>query len=158
MLINKYTRNSRVRVSDNLLRIGELAKKLGVTTKTLRFYEKVDLLDHVIRSDSDYRFYDEGHVDQAFIIVSLRRLGLTIDELKRLKVDADKGLLRKSLSSILDQKLFTIDQELGVLQGRQEDLSARFQALMTTPRERPPNCICDLLLIECTCGSGLLQK
>jgi len=158
MLINKYTRNRHIRSSDKLLRIGELAQKLGVTTKTLRFYEKVDLLDDAIRSDSDYRFYDKGHVNQAFIIVSLRRLGLTIDELKQLKVDADKGLLRKSLSSILDQKLFTIDQELGVLQGRQEDLSARFQALMTTPRERSPNCICDLLLIECTCGSEILQK
>jgi len=151
MLINKHTRGTHTRGSSNLLRIGELAKWLGVTTKTLRFYEKVGLLDHPIRSDSDYRFYNECHVNQAFIIVSLRRLGLTIDELKQLNVDKDKGLLRKSLSSILDQKLFAIDQELGVLQGRQEDLSARFQALLTTPRERPSNCICELLLIDCNC-------
>jgi hypothetical protein len=68
-------------------------------------------------------------------------------------VDTDKGLLRKSLSSILDQKLFTIDQDLGVLQGKREDLVVRFQALVTTPRERPPNCICDLLLINCTCSA-----
>ena len=151
MLINKHTRNTHVRGSSNLLRIGELAKRLGVTTKTLRFYEKVGLLDHPIRSDSDYRFYNERHADEAFVIVSLRRLGLTIDELKQLRVNKDKGSLRIGLSSLLDQKLFEIEQELGVLQGRQEDLSARFQALLTTPRERPSNCICDLLLIDCTC-------
>ena len=134
-----------------LIRIGELAEKLSITTKTLRFYEKIGLLEHPIRSDSGYRFYNEDHVKKALLVVSLRRIGLTIDELQQLKEDTDQSLLRKSLSSILDQKLFTIDQELGVLQGKREDLGARLQALVSTPSERPPNCICDLLLVNCTC-------
>ena len=136
-----------------LIRIGELAERLNITTKTLRFYEKIGLIGPPDRSNSGYRLYNENHVKQTFLVVSLRRIGLTIDELKQLKVDTDKGLLRKSLSSILDQKLFTIDQDLGVLQGKREDLVVRFQALVTTPRERPPNCICDLLLINCTCSA-----
>ena len=148
MAVNKYTLKTT-----ELIRIGELAKRLNITTKTLRFYEKIGLIGHPARSNSGYRFYNEDHVKLAFLVVSLRRIGLTIDELKQLKVDTDKGLLRKSLSSILDQKLFTIDQDLGVLQGKREDLGARFQALVTTPRERPPNCICDLLLINCTCSA-----
>jgi MerR family Zn(II)-responsive transcriptional regulator of zntA len=137
----------------NLLRIGELASKLNITTKTLRFYEKIGLIEHPGRSESGYRLYNEDQASQVFVVVNLRRIGLSIDELQQLKDNADKGSLRKSLSSILDQKLFTIDQDLGVLQGKREDLAARLQALVCTPRERPSNCICDLLLIDCTCGT-----
>ncbi len=147
MAVDKHTLKTT-----ELIRIGELAERLNTTTKTLRFYEKIGLIEHPTRSNSGYRFYNEDHVKQAFLVVSLRRIGLTIDELKQLKVDTDKGLLRKSLSSILYQKLFEIDQELGVLQGKREDLGARFQALVTSPRERPSNCVCDLLLIKCTCN------
>jgi len=148
MAVDKHTLKTT-----ELIRIGELAERLNITTKTLRFYEKIGLIGPPDRSNSGYRLYNENHVKQTFLVVSLRRIGLTIDELKQLKVDTDKGLLRKSLSSILDQKLFTIDQDLGVLQGKREDLVVRFQALVTTPRERPPNCICDLLLINCTCSA-----
>lgn len=137
-----------------LMRIGELATKLNVTTKTLRFYEKVGLLECPMRSDSGYRFYNQNHVQQALLMVSLRRIGLTIDELKQLKVAIDNNALRKSLSSLLDQKLFTIDQDLAVLQGKREDLNARVQALVMTPHERPANCICDLLLVNCNCETS----
>ncbi len=133
------------------MRIGKLATKLGVTTKTLRFYEKIGLIEHPSRLESGYRFYTKNQIDKAFIVVSLRRIGLTINELQQLKNDVNNNLLRKSLSSILDQKLFIIDQELGILQGKREDIGIRFQALVSTPHERLPNCICDLLLINCTC-------
>ncbi len=136
---------------NTLLRIGELAKKLSITTKTLRFYEKIGLIEHPGRSESGYRFYNVDQVDKIFVVVNLRRIGLSIEELQQLKDDAGHNSLRKGLASILDQKLFVIDQDLGVLQGKREDLSARLQALVSTPHERPSNCICDLLLIECTC-------
>ena len=142
---------------NTLLRIGELAKSLDITTKTLRFYEKISLIEHPGRSESGYRLYNEEQVLKIFVIVNLRRIGLTIEELQQLKDDAKHHSLRKSLASILDQKLFVIDQDLGVLQGKREDLSARFQALVCTPRDRPSNCICDLLLIECTCDNKSFQ-
>ena len=39
--------------------IGELAKRCGVSTDTLRFYEKNRLIKPVGRSESGYRLYDE---------------------------------------------------------------------------------------------------
>jgi len=143
---------------NTFLRIGALAKKLDITTKTLRFYEKIGLIEHPGRSESGYRLYNNEQVAKIFLVVNLRHMGLSIQDLQKLKDCANRGSLRKGLASVLDQKLFFIDQDLGVLQGKREDLSARLQALVCTPRERPPNCICDLLLIECTCGSGILQN
>ena len=137
----------------DLKRIGELASLLGTTTKTLRFYEQIGLLDHPVRTQSGYRLYGEQQISKARMMVNLRRLGLSIEDLQELKNDTKETSLRKRLSSILDQKLFVIDQDLGLLQGKREDLSARLQALVSTPRERIPNCICDALLIDCDCGT-----
>lgn len=47
------------------IRIGQLAKLLGTTTKTLRFYEDIGLLKSAQRSGSGYRLYDRTGVDQA---------------------------------------------------------------------------------------------
>ena len=138
-------------MSDNM-RIGELAGMLGSTTKTLRFYENIGLLGHPSRNESGYRLYGHKDISKAQLVIGLRRLGLTIEELQQLVGDKEEEPMRKRLSSIMDQKLFELDQDLGVMQGRREDLAARLQALVSTPRNRPPNCICDALLTNCSCG------
>jgi DNA-binding transcriptional MerR regulator len=135
------------------MRIGELADMLGTTTKTLRFYEQIGLLEHPDRTRSGYRLYGTDEIRKARLLVGLRRIGLTIDELQQLKNDKQESSFRKRLSSVMDQKLFQIDQDLGLLQGKREDLAARLQALVSTPRERTPDCICDALLTRCSCGT-----
>ena len=54
------------------LRIGEVAKLLGVTPKTLRHYEKVGLLEETERTEADYRLYSVhyGALAQGFILCS----------------------------------------------------------------------------------------
>ena len=47
------------------MRIGQLAAALGTTTKTLRFYERIGLLRQAARSDSGYRLYDRAAMDRA---------------------------------------------------------------------------------------------
>lgn len=133
------------------LRIGQLAEILGTTTKTLRFYEKIGLLEHPSRTESGYRLYGQSAISRARLVLGLRRLGLTINELRQLQNDEDESSLRKRLSSVIDQKLFVLDQELGILQGKREDLAARLQALIMTPHGRPPDCVCDALLVNCDC-------
>ncbi len=141
---------------DDLIRIGELAKMLETTTKTLRFYEKIGLLEHPSRTESDYRLYGPNEVRIAQLFISLRRMGLSIAELQDLnkQTNESESSLRKRLSSTLDQKLFVLDQELSILQGKREDLAARHQALMMTPRSRPDDCVCEALLTECDCDTA----
>jgi len=137
------------------LRIGQLAEVLGTTTKTLRFYEEIGLLKHPSRSESGYRSYDQKAVAQARLIISLRRLGLSIDELKEIYANGEIVSLRNKLLAVMDEKIRNVDVNLSVLQGRRDDLEARHQALLSTPRDRPPNCICDALLTPCTCGQDV---
>jgi len=58
----------------------------------------------------------------------------------------------------MDEKLCDTDENLVVLQGRRDDLAARHQALLSTPRDRPTDCICDALLSPCTCANEQSTK
>lgn len=112
------------------IRIGQLAKLLGTTTKTLRFYEDIGLLKSAQRSGSGYRLYDRTGVDQAQLVIGLRRLDLTIQELQAFAREDHDMTPRQRLLALMDEKLRQIYLQLSVLQGRCDDLAARHQALL----------------------------
>ncbi len=138
-------------VNPRSLRIGELAKHLGTTTKTLRFYEQIGLLGAPRRSDSAYRLYDAEAVETARLVIGLRHLDLSIPELQDLLRAGAGATRRQRLLALMDERLRAMELQLSVLQGRCDDLSARHSALLATPRNRPPNCVCEALLRPCTC-------
>ena len=134
------------------IQIGKLAQLLSTSTKTLRFYERMRLLDPPGRTQSSYRVYDDAAVQRARLVVDLRRLGLSILELHELLNPDNAQRLRKRLLGLMDEKLQQMYLQLSVLQGRSDDLSARHAALLATPRTRSPTCICDALFRPCTCA------
>ena len=66
------------------MRIGELARELGVSADTLRFYERSGFLPQPGRSDNSYRQYGPADVDRVRLLLDLRRLDLPLDEAARL--------------------------------------------------------------------------
>ena len=133
------------------MRIGELAKLLRTSTKTLRFYEQIGLLGPAQRNPSSYRLYDEEAVAAARLVVGLRHLDLTIAEVQGLLRDEGRTTRRQRLMALMDERLRTMEIELSVQQGRFDDLAARHAALLATPRDRPPCCVCEALLRPCSC-------
>ena len=55
-----------------LLRINEVAAETGLTTRAIRYYEEIGLLEPAARSDGDYRLYDASDLDRLRFIRSLR--------------------------------------------------------------------------------------
>src|SRR3954462_7483105 len=55
-----------------LLRIQEVAAALGLTARTIRYYEELGLLTPAARSEGDYRLYDEDDVERLRFIKDLR--------------------------------------------------------------------------------------
>lgn len=137
------------------LRIGQLAELLGTTTKTLRFYEGIGLLKPALRGESGYRLYGPSDVGRARLVIGLRRLDFTIEELQTLLRENRQMTLRQRLLALMDEKLRDVYLQLSVLQGHCEDLSARHEALLAAPRDRPPECICDALFRPCACAKNL---
>ena len=133
------------------LRVGELAQLLGTSAKTLRFYEQIGLLEPAPRTESAYRLYDDAAIENARLVIGLRHLELTIPELQQVLRDEPGTTRRQRLLALMDERLRRMELDLSVLQGRCDDLTARHAALLATPRDRPPGCVCDALLRPCTC-------
>ena len=55
-----------------LLRIQEVAAEVGLTTRSIRYYEEIGLLEPAARSDGDYRLFDTSDLERLRFIKSLR--------------------------------------------------------------------------------------
>ena len=63
------------------LKIGELAKRSGATTKTIRYYELLGLLHEPERTDSGYRLYEEKDVERLTFIRKAKSLGFSLTDI-----------------------------------------------------------------------------
>ena len=62
------------------MRIGELAATVGVSTDTVRFYERSGWLPRASRRDNWYRDYGAADVEHLRLIIDLRRLDLPLED------------------------------------------------------------------------------
>jgi DNA-binding transcriptional MerR regulator len=131
--------------------IGELADALGVTRKTLRHYEEIGLVLPAERAHNGYRTYPLQAVRRAQLVVGFRAMGLSIDQIRTLFVE-DGRTLRQRLLGLLDEQIQEYALEIAVLQGRHNDLEARYHALVATRASRNGDCVCSALMRPCDCS------
>ena len=62
------------------MRIGELARQVGVSTDTVRFYERSGWLPRASRRDNDYREYGDPDVEHLRLLIELRRLDVPLGD------------------------------------------------------------------------------
>tara|TARA_R110000868_G_scaffold144959_2_gene364452 strand:- start:2693 stop:3070 length:378 start_codon:yes stop_codon:yes gene_type:complete len=66
--------------------IGQVAKQVGVSTDTIRLYERDGLLDKPARLKNGYRFYTEAAIQQLQFIQRAKVMGFTLHEIQELLV------------------------------------------------------------------------
>ncbi len=64
------------------LKIGEAARRAGVTAKAIRFYERVGVLPPPARGGNGYRLYGKDAVEMLAFVKRATGLGLTLAEIK----------------------------------------------------------------------------
>ena len=69
---------------DDLMTVGELARRTGLSIKAIRRYEALGLIYSAGRSRGGYRLFDESALWCAQVVSTLRSLGLTIKEIDQL--------------------------------------------------------------------------
>lgn len=67
-----------------LLKIGELAKRTGLTIRALRHYDEIGVLTPSGRSEGGYRLYDRNDVAKLYRIQVLRRLDISLAEIQKI--------------------------------------------------------------------------
>ena len=67
----------------HLITIGELARRTGLTVRTLRFYADGGLVAPAARSDAGYRLYDADAAVRAELVRTMRELGVDLPTIRR---------------------------------------------------------------------------
>jgi DNA-binding transcriptional MerR regulator len=71
-----------------LLRIQEVAEEVGITTRAIRYYEELGLLEPAARSEGSYRLYDRSDVERLRFIRGLRDdAGFSLAHIRQLLED-----------------------------------------------------------------------
>lgn len=114
--------------SEEIVSIGELCKMLGLTTRTLRYWEEVGFIEAVERSGRESRGYTPYYVRRIKFIMRLKELGLTIKELQYLyKIYGEAKQTERmipELVSILDVHVNMIDEKMEKLSSLRNDIIA----------------------------------
>ena len=63
--------------------VGEMAKLLGVTASTLRYYDKEGLLPFVERSSGGIRMFRESDIEWLQVIGCMKKAGMSIKDIRR---------------------------------------------------------------------------
>ncbi len=66
------------------MNISDVAKKTGLTSKAIRFYEEKGLVTPPLRSENGYRTYSQQHLDELTLLRRARQVGFNLEECREL--------------------------------------------------------------------------
>jgi DNA-binding transcriptional MerR regulator len=108
-----------------VLRTGEVAKRTGLTARTLHHWDRIGLLRPSGRSPSGYRLYGDADIERLQRIVSLRELGLALADIREC-LDTPGYELPRVLRLQLERVRNTMDRQRRLAQ-RLESLLAKLE-------------------------------
>ncbi|MDG1906112.1 MAG: heavy metal-responsive transcriptional regulator [Arenicella sp.] len=109
--------------------IGEVAKLLGVSTHTLRYYEKIGLLPLVDKSAGGRRNYGDREIERVRFIKRAKRMHFTLEEIRTL-IELDKAPIteKPQVQRLVQDKLLEVEEGLADLKHLKKDLSKMLNA------------------------------
>ena len=126
-----------------LLRIQEVAAEVGITTRAVRYYEELGLLNPAARSEGAYRLYDADDVERLRFIKGLRDdAGFSLAEIGTLLEDetararnrerfrsttdkAEREAILRDATERVDRQIATLERKVGRLEAMIAEARAR---------------------------------
>lgn len=116
-----------------LLKIGDLAKKVGVTVRTVRYYEELGLFSPANISPGGFRLYTESDLHKLNYIKRFRDLDFPLNEILQLlsSSEGSQNKLDKISSSLalLQKQLEQVENKMKELEAIKNDLNHAVQLL-----------------------------
>jgi MerR family transcriptional regulator, copper efflux regulator len=115
------------------LKIGEFAKRAGVTPRTVRYYESLGLLDPSEREGGGFRYYTEVELTRLQKINALKELGLSLEEIATvipLYFEDPTGVKgKRKVLEILKTHLQDTEDKIDALQLFRLDLNTKIERI-----------------------------
>lgn len=128
---------------DSMIQIGKLAKQLGITTRTIRYYEEIGLMGLANRLGGGARNYGRDDVLRLKFILKLKELGIGLKEMQELADNFDThnqsfDTITPKLLEILDLHISKVDEKISRLSSLRNDIvgyRSRIRDLLKTQDE-----------------------
>lgn len=126
------------------LQIGRLAAELGLTPKTIRYYEAIGLLPKANRTPAGYRLYDDADRERLRFIIKAKAIDLTLEEIGEILALRQEGRVPcDHVVALLNRKLDAVDRQMSAL--------AEFRKALVALRKgaaegrRAEGCVCGII-------------
>jgi DNA-binding transcriptional MerR regulator len=130
------------------MKINELAKTTGLSDKTIRYYESIDVLPQPRRLANGYRVYDDSDVDRLKFVIGLRRLDFSLDDITEILAMRDRREAPcRVVLDLLRVKAQEVSQRIKELQLLEDDLHRLYEIGLTYPTNDVDGkaCVCHLV-------------
>lgn len=120
--------------NEGLVQIGDLAKQLGITTRTIRYYEEIGLMGLSNRVGTGARLYCRDDIRRLKFILKLKELGIGLKEMQELADHFDThnhafesqqhqfSAITQRLLEILDLNIHKVDDKISRLSSLRKDI------------------------------------
>ncbi len=90
------------------LTVGELARRVGVTVRTIQYYDQQGLLSPSAKGPQNQRLYTDANVKDLYRILTLKYLGLSLAQIKS---DADLYVEPAAMQELADEQMDAIEEQ-----------------------------------------------
>ena len=124
------------------MRSGELARQTGVSTDTLRHYERMGVLPAPRRLENSYREYPPQALDRVMLVRRALAMGFSLTELARILKERDRGGAPcRQVRALAVEKLAQLERQIADAQLLRDQLKTTLKAwdkrLRSTPHGQP---------------------
>ena len=117
--------------------ITEISKKLKITTRAIRHYEEIGLVNSK-RLENNYRYFDQVNLDKLKFLARARKLGFSLDECKELiLLFQNDNRKSENVREIAKNKLKLIKKQINELKDLEKSLN---WLVLKCPGDNKPDC------------------
>jgi Cu(I)-responsive transcriptional regulator len=104
--------------------IGELARSTGTKVETIRYYERIGVLQAPVRTSANYRAYARSDVERLSFVRRARELGFTLDQVRALlRLSDDREQSCAEVDRLAGAQLAEVDRRIADLKVLRRELS-----------------------------------
>lgn len=130
-----------------MISIGDLSRQTGVSTQTIRYYERIALLPQAHRAGNGYRVYDTADVDRLQFVLRARQLDFSLNDIREVLAFRERNETPCSaVMEIMEQRISEIERGIASLIRLREELKHLHRLGLTLPEDfEMKRCVCHLI-------------
>ena len=129
------------------MKIGELAERAGTSVKTIRYYDRVGVLQPEVRSEAGYRLYGDDALERYRFVRAAQAVGLHLGEIREILALRNRGETPCGyVVELMGRRADELDARIGELVILRDELRHLTKRAATLdPRRCDPKLVCHVI-------------